>query len=75
MRSTFCMSISVSGKNQLMATRLLISIYEEQADYQKINEILLTCNDENIVNQFQKYVALPPEFSLQDSIYIMKWSH
>lgn len=56
-------------KEPIDGYRLLISIYEEQADYQKINEILLTCNDENIVNQFQKYVALPPEFSLQDSIY------
>ena len=56
-------------KEPIDGYRLLISIYEEQAEYQKINEILLDCKDETIVNQFQKYVALPPEFSLQDSIY------
>lgn len=56
-------------KEPIDGYRLLISIYENQNEYQKINELLLKCTDKETLNQFQKYMALPPEFGLKDSIY------
>lgn len=41
----------------------IISIYKTQNDYQAINELLLSCPDENIVTMFQQYIAKPPQFS------------
>lgn len=47
----------------------IISIYKEQNDYEAINELLLTCMDENIVTAFQQYIAKPPEFSYVEGNY------
>ncbi len=51
------------------AYRMLINIYESSKDYEAINDLLLDCEDENIVMQFNSYVAFPPEFSLQEETY------
>ncbi len=59
----------VKWKEPIDGYRLLISIYEEQSDYQSINDLLLLCNDKETLNQYQKYMALPPEFSLKESVY------
>ncbi len=47
----------------------IISIYKTQENYQAINELLLSCPDENIVNTFQRYIAKPPEFSYVEGNY------
>lgn len=60
--------ISLDGSCQA-AYKRLISIYEEEKDYEKINELLLGCGDEGIVNQYPAYLAKPPEFSYKSGIY------
>lgn len=47
----------------------VISIYKEQGEYQRINELLLACEKEEIVTMFQQYVAKPPEFSYVEGSY------
>lgn len=46
-----------------------ISTYKTLNNYEKINELLLNCNDEYIVNMFQQYMAKPPEFSYVEGNY------
>lgn len=41
----------------------IISIYKTQNDYDKINQLLLACDDEGITTMFQQYMAKVPEFS------------
>lgn len=47
----------------------LIDIYAKQEKYAEINRILTACTDESIVERFQEYVALPPEFSVEGGKY------
>lgn len=47
----------------------IISIYDEQERYEDINELLLNCSNEEIVTLFQRYLALPPEFSYVGGSY------
>lgn len=51
------------------AYKELIPIYEEEGAYQKISDLLLSCPDEKIVNQYPSYIAKPPEFSYAGGIY------
>lgn len=46
-----------------------ISVYKSEGNYQAINELLLACNNENIVNTFQQYMAKTPEFSYVEGNY------
>lgn len=46
-----------------------ISIYKGEENYQAINELLLACTNETIVNLFQKYIAKPPEFNYVEGSY------
>lgn len=46
----------------------IIAIYSKLGNYQAINELLLHCNDDNIVNAFQQFIAKPPEFSFVGEI-------
>ena len=46
-----------------------IAIYHELGDYQRINELLLACDREDIVTAFQQYIAKPPEFSFVEGSY------
>ena len=46
-----------------------ISIYKTKDDYQAINELLLSCTNEEIVTTFQRYIAKPPEFSFVEGNY------
>ena len=47
----------------------IISIYKGQNEFQKINKLLLSCQDEDIVTTFQQYIAKPPEFSYVEGNY------
>lgn len=47
----------------------LIAIYKAREDYRSINDLLLASNNERILYNYQKYVALPPEFSVGEGYY------
>ncbi len=40
----------------------IITVWDEQGKYEDINSLLLNCQDNNVVNQFQQYLARSPEF-------------
>lgn len=56
----------------------IIGIYREQERYEEINSLLKACGDEGIMNHFQQYLALPPEFGTEsgnyDEVTILKLS-
>lgn len=47
----------------------LIAIYRSRNDYKAINELLLSSDNEDIMHIYQSYMALPPEFSMQEGFY------
>ena len=53
----------------LYTSKRLISIYESRKEYDIINELLLSCGNEQIVNQYPAYIAKPPEFSYKGGVY------
>lgn len=53
----------------VVAYQKLFSIYESQGDFESINSVLAECNDPEIVDQFQQYLATQPEFSATPGAY------
>lgn len=51
------------------AYKSLIGIYEEQEKYEEINRVLKACTDAKVVEQFQEYVVIAPEFSEESGEY------
>lgn len=47
----------------------IITIYANQGQYGQINELLRSCPEERIVNIFQSYLAMEPEFSYVEGNY------
>lgn len=47
----------------------IVTIYANREEYAKINELLQGCENEQIVNLFQSYLALEPEFSYVEGSY------
>lgn len=47
----------------------IITIYANQGMYGQINELLLSCPETEIVNMFQSYMAMEPEFSYVEGSY------
>lgn len=47
----------------------IITIYNEEDRYEDINTLLISCTDSGIVNHFQQYLALPPEFGYESGNY------
>lgn len=47
----------------------MITIYTRQERYEEINELLLACNEDTIVNMFQRYLANEPDFSYVEGDY------
>ncbi|MBR1929863.1 MAG: chitobiase/beta-hexosaminidase C-terminal domain-containing protein [Lachnospiraceae bacterium] len=47
----------------------LIAIYRAREDYRTIDELLSNCENEDIRNKYQNYVAEPPEFSVSEGYY------
>ncbi|MCI9372502.1 MAG: hypothetical protein HFI52_03770 [Lachnospiraceae bacterium] len=47
----------------------MIAIYTKEERYEEINELLLTCKEDAIVNMFQSYMAKEPEFSYVEGDY------
>ena len=48
---------------------MLLSIYESQAEYAKMGDILKSCDISRIVSKYNKYAALKPEFNKQGGVY------
>lgn len=48
---------------------MLLSIYEEQENYEKMGEVLAACDVERIVSKYNKYAALPPKFNKNGGAY------
>jgi len=51
------------------AYKLLIALYESRQEYKEINELLATCEDTSVVDEFLRYQALMPQFSDEEGIY------
>ena len=47
----------------------MVTIYANEARYEEINELLLSCSEDTIVNMFQGYMAKEPEFSYVEGAY------
>ncbi len=47
----------------------LIAIYAAREDYKTINNLLQNCGNVNIMSKYQSYMAMEPEFSLQEGYY------
>ena len=47
----------------------IVTIYANQGLYGQINELLRSCPEESIVNMFQGYMAMEPEFSYVEGDY------
>jgi hypothetical protein len=48
---------------------MLLSIYEEQADYDKMGDVLKNCDVDRILSKYNKYAALEPEFNKTGGVY------
>lgn len=47
----------------------LIAIYRTRKDYNTIQELLLSSNNEKVMTTYQDYIANPPEFSVKSGYY------
>lgn len=47
----------------------IIGIWDEEGKYEEINSLLLKCQDNDILNQFQQYMAMTPEFGYTPGSY------
>lgn len=47
----------------------IVTIYANQEAYGQINELLQSCDNERVVNRFQSYLAMEPEFSYVEGNY------
>lgn len=47
----------------------IIAIYDEREEYTKINKLLISCQDLEIQNHFQQYLAMAPEFGYESGTY------
>ena len=47
----------------------LIAIYAAREDYKTINDLLLDSGNVSIMSKYQSYMAMEPEFSLQEGYY------
>ena len=60
---------SYSSDDLEEAYNKIITIYANQELYGQINELLRNCPEDSIVNMFQSYLAMEPEFSYVEGSY------
>jgi hypothetical protein len=58
---------SYSKRDEVYDT--LLEIYQDRADYEKMGELLKTCDIERILTKYNKYAALEPIFNKDGGIY------
>lgn len=63
------LDMTVSDNSLIEAYGKLISIYEKDEEYTKINELLLQCSDSQVLEKYQAYVALEPAFNVEEGVY------
>ena len=62
----------IATENPTLATdtyERIFNIYYENQDWKGINDLLLSCNDDEIVTKFQEYLCKKPEFSYKEGEY------
>jgi tetratricopeptide (TPR) repeat protein len=62
----------IATENPALATdtyERIFNIYYENQDWKGINDLLLSCNDDEIVSKFQEYLCKKPEFSYKEGEY------
>lgn len=64
-----CLKIIELDSSSQYAYQALISLYEKEAAYGEINELLKTCMDEQIISRYSFYLVKAPEFSVQPGVY------
>lgn len=47
----------------------IITVWDEEGKYEEINSLLLACQDNDIINHFQQYMAMTPEFGCLPGSY------
>lgn len=62
-------SKELSLEEKEKAYESIFAIYDEEERYEEINALLKECQDGDIVNQFQQYMAMTPEFSYVSGNY------
>lgn len=61
-------AIALEGSNA-EAYKRLVDIYKMQQDYESISELILNCQDNEIINTYLDYMAAPPDFDLAGGTY------
>lgn len=61
--------VKANDSNSPFAYRRILDFYIERNDYKTINEVLLSCDDESIKNEFSSYMAEKPAFSTEEGTY------
>lgn len=62
-------SVPYSAEDVEEAYGKIVTIYANQQEYAQINELLKSCDNERVVNRFQSYLAMEPEFSYVEGNY------
>lgn len=60
--------IEYDGGNE-SAYASVIAIYEKNGDYNVINNLLMRCSNDEIISEFQSYMAKKPEFNYKTGNY------
>lgn len=59
----------LTDEDKAKAYESLIAIYDEEARYEEINTLLKNSGDDSIINHFQQYMAMAPEFGYISGSY------
>lgn len=72
------MKVQLDYDEKEKAYESIITIWDEEGKYEDINSLLLDCQDSEIINQFQQYMAMTPEFGYlsgnYDEVILLKLS-
>lgn len=63
------MKVQLDYDDKEKAYESIITIWDEEGKYEDINSLLLDCQDSEIINNFQQYMAMTPEFGYLSGSY------
>lgn len=61
-----------SSSNNIEVYRRIVAIYVHKENYTAIQQLMEACKDVQITAQFTQYIAVAPEFSLEEGTYAQK---
>lgn len=61
--------VKANDSNSPFAYRRILDFYIQRNDYKTINEVLLSCDDQSIKDEFGSYMAEKPVFSAEEGTY------